>query len=218
MSRLRYLVLVGLLAGLAAGVATTAVQAPTVAPLILAAEAFEPDHGAADHPHSSIERSALTLLANTLAGVGFGLLLAAGYNLRNRGGLRAGLGWGLAGFAAFYLAPALGLPPSLPGSALAELGARQAWWLGTAVASAGGLALLFLGRAAWLRICGAALLLLPHLIGAPRPDSPLVGPPAELAHAFMLWSALCAAVFWLVLGALSGWLFARFTATAGVAR
>ena len=125
MSRLRYLLLVGLLAGLAAGMATTVVQAPTVAPLILAAEAFEPDHGAADHPHSSIERTALTLLANTLAGVGFGLLLAAGYNLRNRAGLRAGVVWGLAGFAAFYLAPALGLPPSKENAILFEKWLRK---------------------------------------------------------------------------------------------
>ena len=214
MLRLRQLLLIGLLAGLAAGVIVTAVQAPTVRPLIRAAEALEPDHAQTGHAHSTLERGAHTLLANTLAGIGFGLLLAAGYNLSNRAGLRAGLAWGLAGFVAFYLAPALGVPPSLPGSGLAELGARQAWWLGTALASAGGLALLFLLRDVRLRVGGAVLLLLPHLIGAPRPSVAVAGPPAELARAFMLWSTACAAVFWLVLGAVSGALYTRFARRA----
>jgi cobalt transporter subunit CbtA len=209
-SRLRQLLLIGLLAGIAAGALATAIQVPTVTPLIVAAEAFEPGHAQGDHAHSGFERGAHTLLANTLAGIGFGLLLAAGLNLRNRAGLRAGLAWGLAGFAAFYLAPALGLPPSLPGGALAELGARQAWWLGTALASAGGLALLCLSRSAWLRVAGAVLLVLPHLVGAPHPQVAVAGPPPQLARAFLLWSAVCAAVFWLVLGAVSGVLFARF--------
>jgi predicted cobalt transporter CbtA len=38
---------------------------------------------------------------------------------------RRGLLWGLGGFAALHLAPAVGLPPELPGMASADLAARQ---------------------------------------------------------------------------------------------
>jgi cobalt transporter subunit CbtA len=199
-----------LAAGLAAGAAATLLQAATVVPLILQAEALEPHH-AAEHAQSAAARSAATLLFNALAGVGFGLLLAAGYNLRQRAGLRAGLLWGLGGFVAVYLAPALGLPPSLPGTELAGLGARQAWWLATAAATAGGLTLLVFGSRLWMRGCGLALLALPHLAGAPQPDTVAVGPPQDLVRAFAVWSAVANALFWLVLGAVSGWLFERFT-------
>ena len=41
---------------------------------------------------------------------------------------RTGLAFGVAGFIAVALAPALGLPPEIPGSGAAELGARQTWW------------------------------------------------------------------------------------------
>jgi cobalt transporter subunit CbtA len=213
-ARLRHLLAVGLFAGLAAGAAATLLQAATVVPLILQAEALEPQHALAEHAHSAAARSASTLLFNVLAGIGFGLLLAAAYNLRARAGLRAGALWGLGGFIAFYLAPALGLPPSLPGTELAGLGARQAWWLGTAAATATGLALLVFGRRLWSRGCGLALLALPHLAGAPQPDVAAAGPPPDLVQAFALWSAAANALFWLVLGAVSGWLFQRFTAAS----
>jgi adenosylcobinamide kinase/adenosylcobinamide-phosphate guanylyltransferase len=48
--------------------------------------------------------------------------------------------WGLAGFAVFTLAPGLGLPPELPAMPAADLLARQVWWIGTAAATAIGLA------------------------------------------------------------------------------
>ena len=210
MARLRQLLAVGLLAGLAAGAAATLLQAFTVVPLILQAEALEPSHGIAAHAHPGAARSASTLLFNSLAGVGFGLLLAAAYNLRGRAGSRAGLLWGLGGFVAFYLAPALGLPPSLPGTELPALGARQVWWLGTAAATAAGLGLVVFGRRSWVRACGLLLLALPHVAGAPQKDPAAAGPPQELVQRFALWSAAGALLFWVVLGTASGWLFARF--------
>ncbi|HEY7758577.1 MAG TPA: CbtA family protein [Burkholderiales bacterium] len=203
-----HLLAVGLVAGLAAGTVATLLQAATVVPLILQAEALEPHHAA---EHSAAARSAATWLFNSLAGTGFGLLLAAGYNLRAQAGLRAGLLWGLGGFVAFYLAPALGLPPSLPGTELAGLGARQAWWLATAAATAAGLTLVVFGSRLWMRGCGLALVALPHLAGAPQLDTVAVGPPQDLMRAFAAWSAVANALFWLVLGAVSGWLFQRFT-------
>ena len=38
---------------------------------------------------------------------------------------RVGIIWGLAGFIAVHFAPAIGLPPELPGSSAADVGARQ---------------------------------------------------------------------------------------------
>ena len=56
-----------------------------------------------------------------ISGVAFALLLTAIYALLRPGQLhpdaRTGAGWGLAGYAAFSPAPALGLPPELPGMA-----------------------------------------------------------------------------------------------------
>jgi cobalt transporter subunit CbtA len=215
-NRLRHLLLVGLVAGVVAGLAASVLQAFLVTPLILEAERGEAvlapaaDSQRESHQHESsrLQRGGLTFVSNILAGIGFGLLLAAGYSLHGAVNWRAGAAWGLAGFSAFYLAPSIGLPPSLPGSDLAELGARQAWWLGTAAATAFSLALVVLGRPRWAKGLGIALLIVPHLIGAPQ-QAARFGPPPELAQAFILWSGLAAAVFWLVLGASSGWLFAR---------
>src|ERR1700745_2045609 len=73
--------------------------------------------------------------------------LAARGRARIAGGTvtwRTGLFWGLAGFATFTLAPGLGLPPELPGTEAAPLLQRQLWWVTTAAATGGGMALLAL--------------------------------------------------------------------------
>ncbi|MBM3504072.1 MAG: hypothetical protein FJX65_09370 [Alphaproteobacteria bacterium] len=48
---------------------------------------------------------------------------------------------------------------------------------------------------------------LPHLVGAPRPAEASGPVPAELARQFIAASLLASAVFWLVLGGASGWLY-----------
>ena len=74
-------------------------------------------------------------------------------------------------FAVFTLAPGLGLPPELPAMPAAELGARQLWWIATAVATALALGLLFYRRSPFAAVAAVALLVVPHLIGAPQPAS-----------------------------------------------
>lgn len=213
---LRRVLSTALIAGFMAGVLVSLVQSLTVTPLILEAETYE-DTAAADEdaawvPGDGTKRLAYTVLADILVGVGFALLLAAGFALR--GGsvdLRAGVLWGLGGFAAFALAPALGLPPEPPGMATADLAARQAWWLGTVAASAGGLALVVFAGGTGLRALGVAAIVAPHLIGAPHPGGLAVDPlPAALAARFVAASLVTSAVFWVVLGGLSGWLYRRF--------
>ena len=72
------------------------------------------------------------------------------------------------------------------------------------VATAAGL-WLSLGRSGpwWARAAGMALLLLPHVVGAPLPEGADLAPP-PLTKAFALWSVATNLMFWMVLGALCG--------------
>jgi cobalt transporter subunit CbtA len=226
---LRRILWAALLAGIVAGCFVTLVQAAKVTPLILAAEIYETaaatghehEHAAAAawEPGEGLERTLFTLLANVLVGIGFGLLLSGAFALRQGLGgqgvdARSGVLWGLGGFAAFALAPALGLPPELPGSLAGDLAARQAWWIATAAATAAGLALIaFAPRPAW-KLAGGAALVLPHAIGAPTAPHLGGAAPPELAAAFAAASLVAAASFWIVLGGVGGWLFARLGAKA----
>lgn len=178
-----------------------------------------PEHSSdAEHEHSQAgwqpengaERTFFTALANISMAVGFGLLLAGGISLHGRAsGLRAGLLWGAAGYLVFFVASSAGLPPEVPGTAAAPLAARQMWWLTTVAATAGGLSLLVFARGAALKLLGAAVLFVPHVVGAPQPEVHASAAPAELARAFVLATALANAVFWLVLGALAGFFYKK---------
>jgi cobalt transporter subunit CbtA len=220
------LVLAALLAGAIGGGLVTALQAVKTEPLIRAAETFEHAHaGAASNdaaaakaewePAPGLERWSYTLLANGLAATGYALILLAGFTLRRGVTWRSGLIWGLGGFAAFALAPMLGLPPALPGTELADLEGRQAWWVGTAVATAAGLALIAFA-APRTKIAGAIILALPHLVGAPAPEG-LSAVPAEIAGQFVSATLFTNLVLWLALGALTGLAFSRFVRAAGTA-
>lgn len=223
------------LAGLAAGLAMSALQQWKVTPLILAAETFETaepaahthEEGAAPHTHDEdawapqdgVERTAYTVLANVLGCIGFALLLAATSVLAGLPITAAnGVIWGIGGFIAFQLAPALGLPPELPGMPAADLGARQLWWWGAALATGAGLLTVAKLRN-WTGIGIAALLLLtPHIIGAPQLTGEHASAvPAHLATQFAAAALATGALFWLTVGPLLGWLserFARREATA----
>jgi cobalt transporter subunit CbtA len=215
----------GIIAGFLAGLVLTAIHWARIDPLIAAAETYETasEHAtqgdAATHQHDwepeGWERSALTFLANLVIAVGFGLALSGAFALRQSvSGKspdgREGLLWGLGGFAAFALAPAVGLPPVPPGMIGADILARQAWWLATAVATAGGIALLVFPRGWPWRAAGAVLILLPHLFGPPVAPSETDVVPAAIAAQFVTLSLAAAAVFWLTLGGVGGWLYARF--------
>lgn len=231
---LRRILLTALIAGTLAGLFTAALQRVKIIPLIAAAEVYETtaEHGAAAHDHDhgpaattpqpqtveewepvGLERAAYTALADVLAGIGFGLILTGFAAIARAGGLeldaRRGLLWGAAGFAVFALAPAAGLAPELPGMAAAGLAARQAWWLMTASATAAGLGLLVFASALALRIAGVVILILPHVIGAPMAPHAGSTVPAELAAEFVAASLTTTALFWLVLGGLSGWIYRR---------
>lgn len=162
-------------------------------------------------PADGLERTFFTGLADVLTGIGFSLLLVAAYVFSGQSGLdwRKGLYWGLAGFAAVTLAPGLGLPPELPGTAAAPLIDRQVWWVATALLTAGGLALIFLGKRALLSAIGLALIVLPHAIGAPQPAEHEALAPASLTQRFAVAATVTSLLFWAALGALTGYFYSR---------
>lgn len=185
------------------------------------APAAAPEHGRAEHeeahthggwePEDGIERTLYTALADVSMGVGYALLLAAVICLR--GGAvtwRSGVLWGAAAYAVFFIAPSLGLPPELPGTAAAPVAARQAWWVCTALSTAVALGLLVFGRNVWLKVGAVALLFVPHLVGAPQPLVHAMAAPAELESSFIVATALANAVFWLALGGLTGYFYKKF--------
>lgn len=237
----RGIIFASALSGLIAGLLITAIQALTTVPLILEAETYEAgaeasanqtaeapaghshEHSAATHAHDAeawapadgAERTVSTALANVLTGIGFALLLCSAFVVRGRAmNWRLGMYWGLAGFAAFTLAPGLGLPPELPGTEAAPLMERQLWWLATVASTAGGLAMMLWAERKLIAVIGVAVIILPHAVGAPvvvAHDSPV---PLQLLHEFGVASVLTSFGFWLALGVFSGLFYQRFVGDA----
>lgn len=224
----RHIVLSAMIAGLITGVLLTLVQLFTTVPLIAQAEVYEQggapaaaphNHSAHDHtavawePKDGFERTFYTGVTTVLTAIGYALLLGAVFSQLRSVGWKTGLGLGIAGFLIFQLAPALGLPPEPPGSPYADLFARQLWWVGTAMATA--LAFGAWGyshshsKAIWIPV-GIVLILLPHVIGAPQPapgQTTIV--PHELSQRFAIMALCTAALFWLVLGSVQGFIFSK---------
>jgi cobalt transporter subunit CbtA len=224
--------LAAIAAGLLGGVFATAAQAVRVTPLIIAAESYENktapetsghvhDHGATvvdGHSHDADtwapadgwERTLFTLMSNMVVGVGFALLVTAAILVTNQSiDFRTGLLWGLGGFVTFVLAPNLGLPPELPGTASGDLDARQLWWLAAVVCTGAGLSIFaFKRHIAWM-IAGLALIAAPHVMGAPQADVHESLAPASLAVQFVVASIATAFVYWLFLGGVLGFLLSK---------
>ena len=213
-----------LFAGFLAGLIAALLQLVFVQPVLLHAELYE--SGALNHfgdggenaaaaavPGIDLERDGLSVLFTALTYTGFAFLLVAAMALAEDRGfritVRQGLVWGVAGFVAFQLAPALGAPPELPGSAAAEIGPRQIWWFGTVGATAAGLALVAFARSWTLRGVAALLLLAPHLIGAPHPDDFFGPAPPELASLFAARSLGAGLAAWSLLGLLAAYFWLR---------
>ncbi len=223
-------------AGLAVCLVITALQFFTTQPLILHAEEFEGgghDHGAVAAPHAHVdaatrtgeagewapadgaERVAFTALANLVVGVAVSLILLALMVLKGSSiDARRGLLWGGAAFVAVALLPSLGLPPELPGTPAAGILERQTWWIGTAIASGLGIALIAFGGHSAVKAAGLVLLVLPHAIGAPAPPSHDVAYPGALAGEFVIASLVVSAVLWSFSGAAAGWIYERLSRTA----
>jgi cobalt transporter subunit CbtA len=186
------------------------------------------DHGAAPdaprawQPGEGLPRMAFTGLATLIGGVGYALLLGAVMLALGREPTpERALSFAIAGFLSVALAPGLGLPPELPGSEAAPLAARQAWWLMTAAATAMGLYLIAIRRAAISIVGGLVLIVAPHIVGAPEVAATKSELPAGLAAQFAARSLAVGFVFWAVIGLAYGWawqVFGRGRAASGPAR
>jgi len=223
MEMFRRIFFAAVLAGVVAGLVLSVIQQWRVVPLIIQAELYEiSDAHAVEHaqdaapaaPHTHqvaqeerFSRTALTVLATVLAGLGFalttgGVSLLAGVEITPKNGLL----WGLGGFLSFSLMPGIGLPPDLPGMVAADLAARQIWWWGTVLASAGAIVLVVKWPSPAGIAIGAALILIPHVLGAPVPPDEPSNVPARLAAVYVINSLFSSLVFWLILGFVFGWI------------
>ncbi len=171
------------------------------------------DHGAAGAEASDLTRNFWTVVFFGLVYVGYAMVLVAGFGLASAWGkvitAREGILWGIAGFAAFQLAPAMGLAPELPGTVAADLTDRQVWWWGTTLATGAGLATLTYGRGFAAGLVGAALLVAPHAIGAPEIEGYYGSAPPEVAAAFSARVLGVALAVWALMGWVAGYLWSR---------
>jgi cobalt transporter subunit CbtA len=227
---LRRLVFSAVCAGLLTGLLVTIAHQIGTVPVILKAEVYEQAADAAAHgpqgathdhheahawqPRDGVERISFTVLADVLTAIGYGLLLTAAFALLGRDVTwRAGLWWGLAGFATFTLAPGLGLPPEVPGTAAAPLLDRPLWWVATALATGGGLALLAFGKRWVWPVLAIVLIALPHLWGAPQPPEAGSVAPAALGRQFVIEVTVVSFLSWAILGSSTAYFYRRFSTT-----
>lgn len=239
MALFRNVVFVAAIVGLLSGLLLTVMQSVVTVPLILYAETFEGGEApaaeaaapatpapAATHQHEAaaeedegwmpsdgFERYFYTGVANILAGIGFALVLVSAAEAF--GGLRDwrhGLNWGLAGFLIFSLVPGLGLAPELPGMPAAELLPRQIWWTATAGATAIALALLVYSRSPLLAALALVLLVAPHLVGAPQPESHESMVPPDVHARFVAAVFATSLIFWALIGVFSALIRSKFRA------
>jgi cobalt transporter subunit CbtA len=170
------------------------------------------DHDDGDEV-STFTRSLWTAVFFGLVYVAYAMILVAGFGLARVYGkaiaAHEGLLWGIAGFAAFQLAPAMGLAPELPGTLAADLGDRQLWWWNTVAATVLGLGLIGYGRSLVTLIIGVALLAAPHVIGAPELERFSGVAPPEVAGAFAARVLGTGLAIWALMGWVAGYVWAR---------
>ncbi len=189
-----------------------------------AEESHSHDAAEAGHEHqegeepSTFTRNLWTTVFFGLVYVAYAMILVAGFGLARVYGkaitAREGLLWGIAGFAAFQLAPAMGLAPELPGTLAADLGPRQVWWWGTAASTAAALGLLGYGRNLVTTLIAVALLAAPHVIGAPELEGFSGVAPPEVSGAFAARVLGVGLAVWSAMGWVAGLVWARGTDNA----
>lgn len=236
----RRIIFQALFVGLIAGLLMSLAQSISTTPIIIQAEAFEqepdmslvPAEMQVEHSHTHDdeawapedggERTFYTVLSNVLAGIGFAAMMLAVMSQMQSAGLTRlslvkGLLWGVAGYIAFFLVPAIGLPPEIPGVEAAAVENRQLWWVMAVLASLIGLGVLAFAPVKF-KALGVLALALPFVFKAPHPAGPLFAHPdpavvsslTQLHQQFVFAAGATNLVFWLALGVLSAWALNRF--------
>lgn len=217
-----------LFAGASAGLIAGLLQLIFVQPVLLHAELYESGElvhfGAAavsahpDLPGFDAMRDGLSLVFTMLTYTGYALIMIALMGIAEDRGARidgrSGILWGVAGFVAFHLAPGFTLAPEVPGVAAADVSARQIWWFATVGTAGVALWLIAFGRTWIVWAIAAALLVAPHLIGAPEPDV-FTGPvPTEIGALFAARAFGVGLAAWVLLGCFAGYFWQREGARA----
>ena len=217
-----------LFAGGAAGLAAGILQWQFVQPVLLHSELYE--QGLLTHFGGTLNstdvaldrlqpmRDALSIIFTMLLNTGYALILIALMSIRQQSGdeltPHKGIIWGIAGYVAVHLAPALSLPPEVPGVAAADVELRQIWWVCTVAATSIGLWLIAFSRNITRIIPAIILILLPHLIGAPEANV-FTGPaPTEIGALFASRALGVGLASWAVLGYFSARFFISETKRA----
>ena len=217
-----------LFAGAAAGLTAGILQWQFVQPVLLHSEVYE--QGLLTHFGGTLNstdvaldrlqpmRDALSIIFTMLLNTGYALILIALMSIRQQSGdeltPHKGIIWGIAGYVAVHLAPALSLPPEVPGVAAADVELRQIWWVCTVAATSIGLWLIAFSRNITRIIPAIILILLPHLIGAPEADV-FTGPaPTEIGALFASRALGIGLASWAVLGYFSARFFISETKRA----
>jgi cobalt transporter subunit CbtA len=236
-----------ILVGLITGVLLSSLQIASLNPIIFTAEDYQSSaaeshshngvDGHSDHgldgdwvPANGFERTAFTFVANILLSTGFAAIMLALMNqcwlMRGRAiSWSQGSLWGLAGFTVVFLAPALGLPPEIPGQVAVPVEHRQVWWLLTALSVAIGLGILAF-TSNRVKALGLLLLVIPYVVGVPRVEGPMFTHPdpdavqalVYLQQQFVVISGITNLVYWLVLGLVCRFAFDRWLRNVPYAR
>lgn len=213
-----------LFAGAAAGLIAALLQLWFVQPVLLHAELYESGElvhfGAGslipavqDVSGVDLVRDGLSIVFTMLVYSGYAMVLLALMSVAEERGARidarTGLIWGLAGFVAVHFAPGFSLAPEVPGVAAADVFVRQIWWFTTVGMAVVAMGLIGFGKG-WMAWAGAAALLIaPHVYGAPQPDV-FTGPvPTEIGALFAARALGVGMAAWILLGALSGYFWSR---------
>ncbi len=212
-----------LFAGAAAGLIAGILQLIFVQPVLLHAELYEggdlvhfgaaPVSAHPELPGIDVMRDGLSLIFTMLTYTGYALIMLAAMGVAEDRGAqidgRTGILWGVAGFVAFHLAPGFSLAPEVPGVAAADVTARQIWWFATVGAAAVALWLIAFGKNWMVWGVAAILLLAPHILGAPEPDT-FSGPvPTEIAALFAARAFGIGLAAWVLLGCFAGYFWQR---------
>ena len=203
------------------------IQIFLVNPVIYSAEVYETEEAFTlalsdqyDHEHShrqwapehGLERKQFTLVSSIFAGIGFAAVMLAIMNqiqlsLNRSFNWLKGVLWGLAGFLSVFVAPAIGVPPEIPGMQTALIEHRQICWVLTVFSVAIGLALIAFTPLK-LKAVGLLFLALPYLFIVPKfegalfqHEDPAVVKALQLIHIqFVTYSGIANLIFWVAMG------------------
>jgi len=175
-------------------------------------------------PNDGFERIAYTVSADIAVAIAFAMimisLMALHNSISNKPPLNAlrGVAWGATAMLSVFVAPALfGLHPEVPGTEAAVLEHRQVWWAFCALATAIGIAIVYYAPMIF-KLSGVILAMVPHMIGAPisehhgfsNPDPVAIQALADLTNQFFTITAIGMVIFFVLIGAMSGFTVQRF--------